>query len=439
MTPLPGSPFNHERTVPLNVPLPSNVDGAMTNYVYPPLNKGHIRLLTLYPGRKDPQLRAVLGQSPLLCADSFQTMSYTWRSIKLPHSLSTPEDKIKITASLHAALSSLRHEKEVLNLWVDAVCIDQNNYIEKMKQIQLLPRVFQRAACVLSSIAHDRFFSLLELAIGGNNEDFVIDYHANFDAIVRQYGWAFVHQGKVMELLRRAGISSRVAGRFPSWIPDWTAVKQDSLRSLARWDMPCTASPRTEPELEFNYVFNNFVLRVQGMRVDTDSNIPEELNAYLREVDSMLSPYKSRRGELKWKVPIAGAVKCRAVGLDMKESYAALRRHLTRKAKGSSDETAGEKAVSLLNQGQNYLDALRGNLVGWKFVVTDRGYVGITPGKAQPDDVLAILDGRVVPFALRRFNGSEGSFLLVEECYIHGLMNGEESKLGLREEMIALR
>ncbi|KAM5352966.1 hypothetical protein ACJ41O_005688 [Fusarium nematophilum] len=506
----------------------------------------------LHPAQEDAQLRAVVYPCPLLAANSFQAISYTWGSAELSHSLWTSDGSIKLTASLYATLRCLRHEKQALVVWAGGVCIIQSDKNEQSDQIRLLPQIFQRATCVLvglgsdskgdsametlmqirvhdslaalgeewpkdliqipaswrkrnpgferawiiqemvvatsvrvicgkwmtdwndlfaaleiitcewqgspkqalgearakhrrfltlarlrereakhdrrpllellenfrdskSSIDHDRFFCLLGLAIDGNDQDFVLDYHLSFDVLVRKYAWAFIQQGKALELLHRAGIGSRKPGSFPSWIPDWTVAKPSSLRTLETWGMPCAASRRSEPRLDASSATNGHELRLHGMRVDEInmisklSNVAEELGAYLSEVDNMVRSSLSHLGGcLNWKAAITGALRGRHDGLSMEESYMALRKYLATEMDDTETSKAGTEAQiasgkdpthgtdskgSLWAQGQNYYLALQANLIGWKFVVTKRWHVGIAPPTAREGDVISVIDG----------------------------------------------
>jgi hypothetical protein len=53
---------------------------------------------------------------------------------------------------------------------------------------------------------------------------------------------------------------------------------------------------------------------------------------------------------------------------------------------------------------------------------TDSRHIGIGPIEIQPGDQICVLFGARVPFVIRR---SGDHWLLVGECYLHGLMNGE--------------
>ncbi len=50
-----------------------------------------------------------------------------------------------VTQNLHNALTRIRNVKESHIFWVDAVCIDQSNNVEKAAQIRLISNIFHYA------------------------------------------------------------------------------------------------------------------------------------------------------------------------------------------------------------------------------------------------------------------------------------------------------
>jgi hypothetical protein len=70
------------------------------------------------------------------------------------------------------------------------------------------------------------------------------------------------------------------------------------------------------------------------------------------------------------------------------------------------------------------LEALQTNLLGWRFFVTKRGFVGIAPNHAVVGDVISIFSGSGFPFLLRK-SMKEDAYRLVGECYMLGIMLGE--------------
>jgi len=62
-------------------------------------------------------------------------------------------------------------------------------------------------------------------------------------------------------------------------------------------------------------------------------------------------------------------------------------------------------------------------LVGPKAFVSTTGYMGYVPGCTQVGDEIAIIFGVAVPFVIRY--DDEGHFILIGECFVLGLMNGQ--------------
>jgi hypothetical protein len=285
-----------------------------------------------------------------------------------------------------------------------------------------------------STLSRDRLFAMLGLASDGNEADFEPDYNSPLEEVVLRFARVFVRQGIGMQLLYRAGLHGH-SHRFPSWIPDWTTQKPTSLATISETGITFRASRPQQPMIKCSP--DSDELLVDGYTVDVienismSSNVEEGLALYFSEVDAMidravLSPSQTSREDLKWKVPIAKALFPKVAtsgGVDLQSSYRALRNSLSEKGKGKSVD----KGVDFIdrNQGLSYLAALKDTVRGWRFVVTKKGYVGTVPNLAQAGDVIAIMKGGRVPFILQKSNTKSGTFRLVGECYVHGLMNGE--------------
>jgi Heterokaryon incompatibility protein (HET) len=57
------------------------------------------------------------------------------------------------------------------------------------------------------------------------------------------------------------------------------------------------------------------------------------------------------------------------------------------------------------------------------FTTSSQGYIGIGPRSLQHGDGVFVLRGGRVPFALRKI--AENKYIIVGECYVHGIMHGE--------------
>ena len=63
---------------------------------------------------------------------------------------------------------------------------------------------------------------------------------------------------------------------------------------------------------------------------------------------------------------------------------------------------------------------------GRRYCLTESGDVGLVPPFTVPGDLIVVLKGARVPFLIRPSGGptvnSLATYLLVGECYIHGIM-----------------
>jgi hypothetical protein len=284
-----------------------------------------------------------------------------------------------------------------------------------------------------STLSRDRFFTLVGLASDGNDTDFEPDYESSFHDIVLRFAYAFVRQGRGIQLLYRAGITpAEHKSKFPSWIPDWTVQRPVGLHDSSDSEFTFSACGPSSPHVTLGPMPND--LSVDGYNMDvilaitTTSNTESEWEEYFVEVDemidqAMLSDTLGPKEHLKWKVPVAAAP------FTSRESYKAFREYIADPLNVPTND--GD-----YNAHKSYGECLQGTLTGWKFVITKRGFAGVVPNLSQVDDVVAIMKGGCVPFVLRE---SGEKWRLVGECYVHGIMKGEGLWLpGVKEDTFCL-
>ncbi|KAK3933541.1 heterokaryon incompatibility protein-domain-containing protein [Diplogelasinospora grovesii] len=130
---------------------------AKQPYRYTPLPDGSIRLLVLLPGRDaDDPVRCQLVDYTLRGSgdvpDLYEALSYVWGGPEKPGSIFIGpgfSHRLATTASLHAALLRLRGRTVKRVLWIDAVCINQDDRAEKANQIRLMAEIYCRASRVI--------------------------------------------------------------------------------------------------------------------------------------------------------------------------------------------------------------------------------------------------------------------------------------------------
>ncbi|KAJ5640280.1 uncharacterized protein N7484_008142 [Penicillium longicatenatum] len=79
----------------------------------------------------------------------YEALSYVWGSGMKPHSIRLNGCEFPVTENLHAALSQLRDVNFERILWVDAICINQENDEERAQQIQIMRTIYGQAKCVI--------------------------------------------------------------------------------------------------------------------------------------------------------------------------------------------------------------------------------------------------------------------------------------------------
>lgn len=79
----------------------------------------------------------------------YEALSYTWGGTSRPLSISLNGEEFAVTENLHAALEHLRHEDEDRILWIDAVCINQDDRTERGHQVQQMASIYECARQVI--------------------------------------------------------------------------------------------------------------------------------------------------------------------------------------------------------------------------------------------------------------------------------------------------
>ena len=106
----------------------------MEESLYKPLqsSRREIRLLYLAPGREliaQPSCR--LQKVCMSSSPAYEALSYTWGDANVTKPIQVNGRTFQATVNLEAALRYLRRPEKTRILWVDAVCIDQNNIQER--------------------------------------------------------------------------------------------------------------------------------------------------------------------------------------------------------------------------------------------------------------------------------------------------------------------
>lgn len=132
-------------------------------YAYIPLpDQDHIRLATIYPGEYNDEIVISLHASPFheKSPPIYEALSYAWGSGKgTKQILVDPESsdprnrsltRLKISNNLTVALRHLRHRDDPRIVWIDAICINQQDNVEKGPQVSKMGEIFRLATRVIA-------------------------------------------------------------------------------------------------------------------------------------------------------------------------------------------------------------------------------------------------------------------------------------------------
>jgi len=108
-----------------------------------------LRRLSLSPGDFHDPIRGALETVSLGNCPKYDALSYVWGKDMAPTPIILGGTEITITENLETALRHLRHGQTSRWLWVDAVCIDQSDVVERAEQVKLMNRIYRSASTVL--------------------------------------------------------------------------------------------------------------------------------------------------------------------------------------------------------------------------------------------------------------------------------------------------
>jgi len=123
-------------------------------YQYTPLqSQRSIRLIVLQPG-SDPAPVAVSLKEGCIDDDlSYEAVSYTWATEdgndERSNMILCDEAYIRVTLNCETVLRRFRDSTAERVLWVDAICINQEDIIERGQQVQLMGKIYSKACKVL--------------------------------------------------------------------------------------------------------------------------------------------------------------------------------------------------------------------------------------------------------------------------------------------------
>jgi hypothetical protein len=138
-------------TLPSFSPLPvspSSISASGSHgFQYRPLDEMQFRLVRILP-KSMVKLQCEIAHWSLLDPPAYVAISYAWGDGLDTEPLELGGVTIPVGKSLYEALEAVRHGKKDALVWVDALCIDQNNKDERAAQVRLMGHIYSQAVSV---------------------------------------------------------------------------------------------------------------------------------------------------------------------------------------------------------------------------------------------------------------------------------------------------
>lgn len=119
-------------------------------FAYDVLQPGEIRLLKISPSQdRSTPIRAELKHQPLRYG-TYEALSHVWGSEEPRATMNVNGQPFTVSESLLGALRDLRKETKDRTLWVDSICINQNDGQERGEQLRRMAEIRSHATDVIA-------------------------------------------------------------------------------------------------------------------------------------------------------------------------------------------------------------------------------------------------------------------------------------------------
>ncbi|KAL8776536.1 MAG: hypothetical protein Q9213_008231 [Squamulea squamosa] len=209
----------------------------------------------------------------------YQALSYVWGDAREKRIIYVNDVPVAVTVNLFIALKYLRKVDETRALWIDAVCIDQNNLAEKTHQVSMMKHIYRSASLVLLWLGESdkdirKAIAYLEQldTVGGRRptEETLEPYLPGLAKIFNKPWWSRLWV--VQEVFMASREPHFGCGR--KWFP-WHVVRSTIFNLSSRWG-------GSKDVLQNQYAcFNLAILPIKGPAVPGHSDFQREYSGRL--------------------------------------------------------------------------------------------------------------------------------------------------------------
>jgi len=138
----------------------------------PSLSNALTRLLTILPGSREDLVVCYLEVVDLseLALPPYEAVSYVWGVATIPKDLIiVNKAPFAVSTILLEALLHLRNSFAPRTVWIDAICVNQNDDAERSSQVLLMPKIYITASRVVIWLGKREPWGLRETFTSASN------------------------------------------------------------------------------------------------------------------------------------------------------------------------------------------------------------------------------------------------------------------------------
>jgi hypothetical protein len=117
------------------------------------------------PGSGSSIIKSELKEINLNRAPAFEALSYVWGCSDSPQDIECNGHLKSVTPNLCVALRRLRLVDKEQVVWIDAICINQENLDERSRQVLLMQEIYTRALRVIIWLGEDEGYAAVAIKV----------------------------------------------------------------------------------------------------------------------------------------------------------------------------------------------------------------------------------------------------------------------------------
>jgi Heterokaryon incompatibility protein (HET) len=201
-------------------------DHSPNHFTYSPLDTtlDGIRLVIVEPSISTKDVvrcrlvHVTFGQMP-----KYEALSYTWGTEEPKNSIFLNDKAFQVRDNLRDALVRLRLPDKERVLWIDAMCINQDDIQERNRQVRIMPHIYNRAQMVLVWLGSAEDYSATQRWETNTSIHFMLR-HGSEVPVTR--GLLFKEMGGVdywnrVWIIQEIGKARRIRIHYGSVVIDW--------------------------------------------------------------------------------------------------------------------------------------------------------------------------------------------------------------------------